>query len=58
MKKGIISQGKKLNKEELSRISGGLGNVRCTNSSNYCIYIGPGCRELKCQLPEPLEAIE
>lgn len=58
MKKVVLLQGKKLNKKELNMINGGLGNVRCTNSSGYCVYIGPGCMEQKCQLPEPLEAVE
>jgi len=58
MKKSILSQGKKLTRTELHLVNGGLGSVRCTNSSGYCVYIGPGCSEEKCQLPEPLEAVD
>ncbi|WP_276875815.1 hypothetical protein [Chryseobacterium joostei] len=58
MKSKILSIGKKLTKSELRVISGGNGNVRCTNSSGYCVFIGPGCREDKCQLPIPLEPID
>ncbi|WP_185147246.1 hypothetical protein [Chryseobacterium sp. KBW03] len=53
MKKEI--KGKRLTRKELHTVNGGFGNVRCTNSSGYCVYIGPGCREAECQLPEPLE---
>ncbi|MFP3834027.1 hypothetical protein [Chryseobacterium sp. SIMBA_028] len=53
-----LNKGKKLTKSELKIISGGNGNVRCTTSSGYCKFIGPGCKEDKCQLPEPLEPID
>ncbi|MGR3857298.1 MULTISPECIES: hypothetical protein [Chryseobacterium] len=58
MKNKNLNKGKKLTRKELQTFNGGLGNIRCTNSSGYCIYIGPGCSEQKCQLPEPLEAVE
>lgn len=58
MKNQKLEKGKRLDKKMLKEITGGLGNVRCTNSSGYCQYIGPGCAEQKCQLPEPLEAID
>ncbi|MFP8892290.1 MULTISPECIES: hypothetical protein [Chryseobacterium] len=58
MKNKNLNKGKKLTRKELHKFHGGLGNIRCTNSSGYCIYIGPGCSEQKCQLPEPLEAVE
>lgn len=50
-----MDKGKKLNKQELKSISGGLSNRVCTNSSGACRIFGPECREKKCQ---PLEAIE
>ncbi|WP_172625649.1 hypothetical protein [Chryseobacterium panacisoli] len=58
MKNKSVKKGKKITRKELHTINGGLGNVRCTNSSGHCVYIGPGCSELKCQLPEPIEAVE
>ncbi|MDR6372039.1 hypothetical protein J2795_003303 [Chryseobacterium bernardetii] len=58
MKSKNVNKGKKLTRKELHSFNGGLGDVRCTNSSGYCVYIGPGCSEQKCQLPEPLEAVE
>ncbi|REC50158.1 bacteriocin [Chryseobacterium pennipullorum] len=54
----ILSKGKKLSKKELKTVNGGLGTVRCTTSTGYCKYIGPGCQEEKCQLPVPIEAID
>jgi len=52
-----LNKGKKLAKSELKTIHGGLGNYPCA-PNGYCKFIGPGCREQKCQLPEPLEPID
>lgn len=53
-----LNKGKKLTKSELRVVNGGNGNVRCTDSSGNCKFIGPGCREDKCQLPVPVEPID
>ncbi|MGU3377017.1 hypothetical protein [Chryseobacterium sp. M5A1_1a] len=54
-----LSKGKKLAKSELRVINGGNGSVRCTDSpGGSCKFIGPGCREDKCQLPVPVEPID
>ncbi|MCJ7932239.1 MAG: hypothetical protein MUW56_01045 [Chryseobacterium sp.] len=58
MKKQNLEKGKKLTKNELTFITGGLGNVRCTTSPGHCKYIGPGCAEPECQLPIPVDPIE
>ena len=58
MKNKTLDRGKKLDRRALHAINGGFGNVRCTNSSGYCVYSGPGCIEPECQLPEPLDPVE
>ncbi|MBO9690779.1 ComC/BlpC family leader-containing pheromone/bacteriocin [Chryseobacterium sp.] len=57
MKNKKLNKGKKLDRNTLHTINGGSGSVRCTNSSGYCVYIGPGCAEQECQLPEPLDPV-
>ncbi|AKK74513.1 hypothetical protein HX13_09045 [Chryseobacterium sp. P1-3] len=49
---------KKLSKKQLRFIYGGLGTYPCATSSGYCKFIGPGCREEKCQLPVPVEPVD
>lgn len=57
MKNMKLNKGKKLAKSELKTIHGGLGDYPCA-PNGYCKFIGPGCREQKCQLPEPLEPVD
>ncbi|ASE61494.1 hypothetical protein H3Z85_20870 [Chryseobacterium indologenes] len=57
MRNSNVNKGKKLSKSELKMIQGGLGTYPCA-PNGYCKYIGPGCREEKCQLPVPLEPID
>ncbi|PWN71854.1 hypothetical protein C1631_004355 [Chryseobacterium phosphatilyticum] len=52
-----VNKGKKLTKSELKTIHGGLGTYPCA-PDGYCKFIGPGCREEKCQLPIPVEPID